>query len=215
MTESLSSKENIQIPRKLNPQDQLLFEHWRRIFTGSTLYSTVDNPGRVNEVPTPDNATIPTGNTLTAGPRSKDELADEATTANENARHKDCTKLVNRLFEHSPIVIFLNSQLLKIGCPPKIYCTPCTEDKFGGFNPDYGIAICQNKVDTKRRVESTLVHEMMHAYDHCRFKFNIDNLKQVACSEVSTHWKRMRVDHRFALLRYRENVDFWTSFNII
>ena len=184
MTESSSSKENIQIRRKLNPQDQLLFEHWRRIFTGSTLHSTVD---KVNEVHTPDNSTIPTGNSLTAGPRSKDELAGEAATAKENARRKDCTTLINRLFEHSPIVIFLNSELLKVGCPPKIYCTPCTEDKFGGFNPDYGIAICQNKVDTKRRVESTLVHEMMHAYDHCRFKFNINNLKQVACSEVLAH----------------------------
>lgn len=184
MIESSSSKENIRSRRKLNPQDQLLFEHWRRIFTGSTLYSAVDNPSKVNEVHAPDNTTIPTGNPLTTGPRSKDELADEAAASKANARRKDCTNLINRLFEHSPIVIFLNSELLKIGCSPKIYCTPCTEDKFGGFNPDYGIAICQNKVDTKRRVESTLVHEMMHAFDHCRFKFNLDNLKQVACSEV-------------------------------
>src|SRR5271169_119016 len=100
MNEFSSSKENIQTRRKLSPQDQRLFEHWRRIFTGSTLYSAIDNPHKgVNEVYALDNATIPSGNSSTAGPQSKDELADEAATSKENARRKDCTNLINRLFE--------------------------------------------------------------------------------------------------------------------
>ena len=62
-------------------------------------------------------------------------------------------------------------------------------------------------------MESTLAHEMVHAFDHCRFKFDYKNLKHIACSEV--HQGMDEVNNRFGQWRYRENVDFWMRLSII
>jgi Peptidase M76 family len=99
--------------------------------------------------------------------------------------NQKCVSLVNKLFESSPIIMFLNSELKKIGgCSPPITCVHCPEPRHGQFLPGSGIEICQNHTIDRRRMESTLAHEMMHAFDHCRFKFDIMNLKHIACSEV-------------------------------
>ena len=34
-------------------------------------------------------------------------------------------------------------------------------------------------------MEDTLTHELVHMYDHCRFKVDWNNLRHHACSEVS------------------------------
>ena len=79
----------------------------------------------------------------------------------------------------------MNEQLQKVGCPVPVACAPCVESVKGGFDPNGGILICQNHIWGKRRTEATLTHEMVHAFDHCRFQFDTSNLKQVACAEVS------------------------------
>lgn len=56
----------------------------------------------------------------------------------------------------------------------------------GGFNEEMGIVICENNNHTARRVESTLAHEMVHAFDHYRFKFDKNDLRHVACGEVAS-----------------------------
>lgn len=33
-------------------------------------------------------------------------------------------------------------------------------------------------------MEDTLAHELVHAFDHCRFKVDWGNLRHHACSEV-------------------------------
>jgi inner membrane protease ATP23 len=71
-----------------------------------------------------------------------------------------------------------------VGCSPPIYCAPCPQRAHGGFHPATGITICQNHVPTVRRMESTLAHEMVHAFDECRFKVDYRNIKHVACGEV-------------------------------
>ena len=75
----------------------------------------------------------------------------------------------------------------------------------GGFDPEYGIQICANVVADKKQMEETLAHgnprmitfcskagrrltvilEMVHAYDHLRFKVDWEqNLRHAACTEI-------------------------------
>ena len=80
-------------------------------------------------------------------------------------------------------------QLELAGCPftpSNIQCYSCPDTFGGGFSADMGIMLCQNQfIFGKRHVETTLAHEMIHAFDHCRF--NMDpkaNLRHHACTEV-------------------------------
>jgi mitochondrial inner membrane protease ATP23 len=59
--------------------------------------------------------------------------------------------------------------------------------KAGGFDPDYGIQICANEMRNQGHLEDTMAHEMVHAYDHLRFKLDwTDSLRHAACAEVWT-----------------------------
>lgn len=50
----------------------------------------------------------------------------------------------------------------------------------------YGIQLCANEMRSQSHLEDTLAHEMVHAYDHMRFKLNWDdNLRHAACAEVA------------------------------
>jgi hypothetical protein len=57
---------------------------------------------------------------------------------------------------------------------------------FTNFVPK--IVICENKKSSTtmsdRDFESTVMHELVHAYDFCRAKVDIDNCEQYACLEV-------------------------------
>ena len=68
-----------------------------------------------------------------------------------------------------------------------VRCRRCTKRQSGGFDPDYGIMICANEMRDQGHFEDTLAHEMVHAYDHLRFKVNWkDDLRHAACAEVAT-----------------------------
>jgi mitochondrial inner membrane protease ATP23 len=156
----------------LNAREQRLLSSWQRSLPRCALYSTQDSSQSVQNKLGTD------GELPQAVPKE----------------HNRCVSLVNKLFESSPIIRFMDHELRKIGCPPPVFCTPCSALVRGGFSPDHGIAICENHIPTKRRAESTLAHEMVHAYDHCRFKFDMENLNHVACSEVIRPTNR---SHRF------------------
>ena len=68
--------------------------------------------------------------------------------------------------------------------PVPIYCSPCGADRGGGFAPDFGVFLCQDRLFSKKHVEDTLSHELIHEWDHRRFKVDWGDLKMVACSEV-------------------------------
>lgn len=59
----------------------------------------------------------------------------------------------------------------------------------GGFDPHYGIKLCANVLEGQGKVEETLAHEMVHAWDHLRWKVDWGceggDLRGVACTEVS------------------------------
>jgi len=66
-----------------------------------------------------------------------------------------------------------------------IRCLPCGAFQSGGFDANYGILLCQNRLIDRSHMEDTLAHELVHAYDHLRFDVDWNNLRHHACSEVS------------------------------
>lgn len=69
--------------------------------------------------------------------------------------------------------------------PENIRCTPCDMTRAGGFSPDAGsIVLCQGRFFSKGHMEDTIVHELVHMYDHTKFKVNWNDLRHHACSEV-------------------------------
>jgi len=111
----------------------------------------------------------------------------------ESSDRAKCEKTVSWLLEYSPVIRFLRSKINQLGPDhdinsDNIFCRKCDSDKGGGFEPDYGILICANKIRTRGRVEDTLAHEMVHAYDYLRFKVrDPEDLRHAACTEVSNH----------------------------
>lgn len=87
-----------------------------------------------------------------------------------------------------PVIRFLQDNIKQLGgniSSHNIYCRRCTKRRAGGFDPDYGIQICANEMRDQGHLEDTLAHEMVHAYDHLRFKLDwTDNLRHAACTEV-------------------------------
>jgi inner membrane protease ATP23 len=73
---------------------------------------------------------------------------------------------------------------------------PCGSDytRAGGFDTGSGsINLCSGHFFTKGHMENTLVHELVHMYDHCKFKVDWNNLRHHACSEVSYPLLRLYV----------------------
>jgi inner membrane protease ATP23 len=63
----------------------------------------------------------------------------------------------------------MSKELEKVGCPIKteeLKCMPCDNTRSGGFSPEYGILLCQNRCYNIAHMEETIAHEMVHAYDH-------------------------------------------------
>lgn len=78
------------------------------------------------------------------------------------------------------------------GCeakPSTIQCVPCGLTHAGGFIPEPGvIQMCAGNFLSKKHMEATLAHELIHMYDHCKFNVDWQNLRHHACSEVTANW---------------------------
>lgn len=82
----------------------------------------------------------------------------------------------------------------KAGCvlPPMkqfIKCATCEGDLTGGYlNTDCSITLCENRLEDirgdQRALNTTLAHELIHAYDHCVSKVHWHDLRHHACSEI-------------------------------
>ncbi|KAF8174944.1 peptidase M76 family-domain-containing protein, partial [Pholiota molesta] len=87
-----------------------------------------------------------------------------------------------------PVVVFMLKHLKSSGCevpPANILCAPCDLTKSGGFSPDPGaVVLCAGNFFGEQHMESTITHELIHMYDHCRFKVDWSNLRHHACSEI-------------------------------
>lgn len=91
------------------------------------------------------------------------------------------------LLDTGPSVRFMIDNLRKVGremTKDDFLCAPC-DSRSGGFSPEAGILLCANRTNTRQIQEHTMVHEMIHMYDHYKFKVDWFNLRHHACSEVS------------------------------
>jgi inner membrane protease ATP23 len=108
---------------------------------------------------------------------------------NEDKHCQRCDANRDWALRHSPIVTFLREQCAGLGgdlSAENIRCRPCRATVLGGFDPDYGIVLCSDQLSTRSRkdVEDTLAHEMVHAYDYLRFKLDRNDKRHAACTEV-------------------------------
>lgn len=115
---------------------------------------------------------------------------------------RDCRRCEDHrdwLLRYSPVVRFMadkvgalngtldGSNVLCRRCPSRIGEDGKIYRQSGGFSPEHGILICANEMRDKKHLEDTLAHEMVHAYDHLRFKVDWmgqKDLKHSACTEV-------------------------------
>ncbi|KAL5119148.1 Mitochondrial inner membrane protease atp23 [Pleosporales sp. CAS-2024a] len=98
-----------------------------------------------------------------------------------------CESQRDYLLQYSPIVTFLASEVAKLGGDlnaKNIVCRMCTNEQSGGFSLDHGILLCANKFRNRGHQEDTMAHEMVHAWDHLKFKVDNDNLRHQACLEI-------------------------------
>lgn len=65
-----------------------------------------------------------------------------------------------------------------------IHCRMCTHEQSGGFSLDHGILLCANKFRNQGHQEDTMAHELVHAWDHLKFKVEYENVRHQACLEV-------------------------------
>jgi inner membrane protease ATP23 len=104
-----------------------------------------------------------------------------------------CETYRDWLLQNSPTVTFLRRQIRSLGPDDgsgpdidssNVRCRRCTTRQGGGFDSDYGILLCANEMRNRKHVEDTMAHEMVHAYDHLRWKVERWDLRHQACTEV-------------------------------
>ncbi|PMD19545.1 hypothetical protein NA56DRAFT_575395 [Hyaloscypha hepaticicola] len=115
---------------------------------------------------------------------------------NEARDCKNCDEWRDWCFKYSPTVIFLRKNIEALNGDlneKNVRCRRCptrrTEDggfvrQGGGFSPDHGILICANEMRDRKHLEDTLAHEMVHAWDHLRWKVDWADLRHAACTEI-------------------------------
>ncbi|KAF2795901.1 mitochondrial inner membrane protease-like protein ATP23 [Melanomma pulvis-pyrius CBS 109.77] len=106
---------------------------------------------------------------------------------NEEAYCRRCESNRDYLLKYSPIVRFMRDEVGKLGADlneRNIHCRLCTQEQSGGFHIDHGILLCANKFRNRGHQEDTMAHEMVHAWDHLKWKVESDNLKHQACLEI-------------------------------
>eukprot|EP00899_Mesostigma_viride_P006922 jgi/Mesvir1/16230/Mv08484-RA.1 len=87
-----------------------------------------------------------------------------------------------------PFLKYMIDAMEKAGCPLNrsfFRCEKCPPGCSGGFRPPDGVVICSNAVRLQEEVDTTLRHELIHAYDHCRAaQLQWSNCEHHACSEI-------------------------------
>ncbi|RPA96024.1 hypothetical protein L873DRAFT_1773754 [Choiromyces venosus 120613-1] len=115
-------------------------------------------------------------------------LSDEDRAAQRTISEcRKCEKNRDYLISYSPIVRFLLENITQLGGKmdsSNIKCMPCENFQSGGFSPEYGVLLCQNRLRDKGHTEDTLAHELVHVYDHLRFRVEWEELRHHACSEI-------------------------------
>ncbi|KAH8989803.1 metalloprotease ATP23 [Lactarius hatsudake] len=101
---------------------------------------------------------------------------------------RNCERWKKDLLNYSPSIQFMFKHLQQAGAnatPAHFPCMPCDLTHSGGFAPDAGaVVLCQGNFLNKKHMEHTIVHELVHMYDHAVFNVDWNNLRHHACSEI-------------------------------
>lgn len=100
---------------------------------------------------------------------------------------KRCESNRDYLMQYSPIIRFMRDEVAKLGGDlndKNVICRMCTNEQSGGFSLDHGILLCANKFRNRGHQEDTMAHEMVHAWDHLKWKVEPENLRHQACLEA-------------------------------
>lgn len=115
---------------------------------------------------------------------------------------KRCDEYRDWLFTYSPVIRFLSEKIGDLNgkldasnvvcqrCPARLDQDGQVHRQGGGFSPDHGIMLCANEIRDRKHLEDTMAHEMVHAWDHLRWKVDWagdKDLKHAACTEVCTY----------------------------
>ncbi|KAK3340473.1 mitochondrial inner membrane protease atp-23 [Neurospora tetraspora] len=143
-------------------------------------------------------------------PEGVEHYREDRYRANEARDCARCEADRDWLFQNSPVVRFLREKVADLNgvldetnvvcrrCPSRIVVIPGNKEKGeedrievarqgGGFSPDHGILLCANEMRNRGHLEDTLAHEMVHAWDHLRWKvdwFGEKSLRHAACTEI-------------------------------
>jgi inner membrane protease ATP23 len=144
----------------------------------------------------------------TKSPENKDLSSKQA------HQHKRCLKAVDTALKQNPYIRFLIKKMTDLGCNVTeefFSCRQCPRRVFGFFDTQLGVVLCENYNPSHKILQSVMVHEMIHAFDHCHAVFNKTNCYHVACSEIRAtnlsgecKWTREVLRGYFAIGRQRE-----------
>lgn len=100
-----------------------------------------------------------------------------------------CQRNLRKVIKESPLVKLMLAALHSSGCPVDIErhicCETCTSVVSGGYDvKENQVVICDNISGNKAKLEMVLTHELVHMFDYCRNKFDVDNLEHLACTEI-------------------------------
>lgn len=129
-----------------------------------------------------------------ASPSTSSASASSAAAARKQEQEM-CQSFVSYTLQHNKTAQKMIDSIESLGCKlPKNFflCRSCDgADISGGFSiPVKGepyspqVVICQDKLLNKNQVMSTIIHELVHAYDFCRSNIDVGNCYQRACTEI-------------------------------
>ncbi len=102
----------------------------------------------------------------------------------------ECEKQLRRVLKSSPTVKFMLDALASNNCDfdsSRISCIEGhnPEEQMGGYNPFLKqVSVYCNQRLSYSVVQELLVHELIHALDHCTTSLSFDNCSQIACTEI-------------------------------
>jgi len=98
------------------------------------------------------------------------EPAESSRFAGVTAAH--CEHMVDYATSREPFVKFMVQKLAEAGCTVGndfIKIRHCDAEVGGGFRAPDGVIVCYNHLASQEEVTHALTHELIHAYDHCRW----------------------------------------------
>ena len=129
-------------------------------------------------------------------PAGQIAMREDAYIRNEPRDVARCEEWRDWCFKYSPTVIFMRKNIEALNgeldeknvicrrCPTRIDEDGKPRRQGGGFSAPHGILVCANEIRDRKHLEDTLAHEMVHAWDHLRWKVDYSDLRHAACTEV-------------------------------